>query len=117
MESSEKWCGLQDNCDLPISNGLLADADVLSNPLAVSSASQSVFPLMSEDVLSGNESNLTNSTCRYPFCVAVLSFTIEGTKWVAKIVIFLINETKSIIVAVFIFVLGRVYSIRTSMHV
>ena len=33
MESSEKWCNLQENCDLPISDGLLNEpAIVSSNP-------------------------------------------------------------------------------------
>lgn len=83
MESSEKWCALKDNCALPISNGLLADPAAIQNPtLMDESMSRFAFALRSveDDMLGGNESDLTNSTCHYPFCVAVLSFTIRNSK-------------------------------------
>ena len=80
MEGSEKWCDIQDNCDLPISNGLLTEA-------AVAPSNSDYYPLsrfdlrsVESDLLGGNATDLINSTCHYPFCVALLSFTIKNTK-------------------------------------
>ena len=78
MENIEKWCNVQEDCDFPISNGLLGDPDETSADYGLT------FPFtlrsLEADMLGGNESNLTNSTCLYPFCVAVLSFTIKNSK-------------------------------------
>ena len=79
MEGSEKWCDVQENCDLPISNGLLTESAIVpSNPEYDSLSLRSVP--VERGILGGNATDLTNSTCRYPFCVAVLSFTIKNTK-------------------------------------
>lgn len=81
MEGSEKWCDLQENCDLPISNGLLGETAVVPNsPDYDSLPSRLALRSVESSLLGGNESALINSTCHYPFCVAVLSFTIKSTK-------------------------------------
>lgn len=81
MEGRETWCDIQQQCDFPISNGLLNDPAAASD---LSDDSGMPLPLtlrsLETDMFAGNESNLTNSTCVYPFCVAVLSFTINNTK-------------------------------------
>ena len=79
METSEKWCALKDDCDLPISNGLLDETASGLNPTS-DPMSKFPFHLRSVDMLGSSELNLTNSTCVYPFCVAVLSYTIKNTK-------------------------------------
>ena len=80
MGSSEKWCEIQDNCDLPISSGLLTEAAVAPSNPDYDSLSRLALRSVESGLLSGNETNLINSTCHYPFCVAVLSFTIKNTK-------------------------------------
>lgn len=81
MESSEKWCDLTDDCDLPISNGLLGEL-AITQPPTLDPMPRLPYSLRSVDVLASPELNLTNSTCHYPFCVALLSFTIKNTKYV-----------------------------------
>lgn len=80
MEGSEKWCELQDNCDLPISNGLLGEAAVARSNPGYDSLSRLALRSAESGLLGGNATDLINSTCHYPFCVAVLSFTIKNTK-------------------------------------
>ena len=80
MGSSEKWCAIQDDCDLPISNGLITEAVVASSYSDYGSVSKLALRSVESGLLSGNATDLINSTCRYPFCVAVLSFTFKNTK-------------------------------------
>lgn len=80
MEVSEKWCDIQDDCNLPISNGLLTEAAVASSKLDYDPLSKLALRSMDSDLLGGNATDLINSTCHYPFCVALLSFTIKNTK-------------------------------------
>ncbi len=80
MEGSEKWCEVQDNCDLPISNGLLTEAAVDPSKPGYDSLSRLALRSVESDLLGGNATDLINSTCHYPFCVALLSFTIKNTK-------------------------------------